>query len=234
MQTSPAALSANHAATKLCREGREKKVQREAAADAARALNVVFTAYDVELERVEVFKYLGRLLAMDDNDVQAIRANLKKARKCWKMLSRFLRAENMDARVCGMFYKAVVQAVLLFGSETWVLTPSAMKVLAGFHIRSAYRMARVNKPRKDPRTGVWTYPSTALVLEEVCLHTIEHYVQVRRQHIAAYIVDQPIFKLCTGEGRRRGTSPRTFWWEQPMDLELARGAAAPGVADEGD
>ena len=66
---------------------------------------------------MELFKYLGRLLAMDDNDVKAIRANLKKAQKCWKMLSRFPRAENMDAQVCGMFYKAVVQAVLLLGSE---------------------------------------------------------------------------------------------------------------------
>ena len=99
---------------------------------------------------------------------------------------------------------------------------------------SAWRMARVNRPRKDPQTGVLKYPLTALVLEEVGLHTIEHYVQVRRQHIAAYIVDRPIFEFCTGEGRRRGTSPRTFWWEQPMDLELARGAAAPVVADEGD
>ena len=84
---------------------------REAAADAARALNVVFTAYDVELERVEVFKYLGRLLAMDDNDVKAIRANLKKACKCWKMLSRLLRAENMDARGSGIGEGAAAHGV---------------------------------------------------------------------------------------------------------------------------
>ncbi|KAL7523823.1 hypothetical protein ACHAXR_000346, partial [Thalassiosira sp. AJA248-18] len=120
-------------------------MQREAAASAARSLDVVFTAYDEELERVEVFKYLGRLLAFDDNDMRAVRNNLKKARKSWRMLSRLLRAESIGPRVCGMFYKAVVQAVLLFGSETWALTPSAMKCLEGFHIRSAYRMARVNR-----------------------------------------------------------------------------------------
>jgi hypothetical protein len=28
----------------------------------------MFTAYGAELERVEVFTYLGRLLAYDDND----------------------------------------------------------------------------------------------------------------------------------------------------------------------
>ena len=91
-------------------------------------------------ERVEVFKYLGRLLSMDDNDAQAVQTNLKKARKCWKMLSWLLRAENMPAWVGGMFYKAVVQAVLLFGSKTWVLTPPTLKMLLGFHVRCAYQM----------------------------------------------------------------------------------------------
>ena len=66
-----------------------------------------------------------------------------------------------------MFYKAVVQAVLLYGSETWALTETAMRVLEGFHIRHAYRMARVNIPRRNSSTGVWTYPSSADVLNEV-------------------------------------------------------------------
>jgi hypothetical protein len=105
-----------------------------------------------------VFKYLGRLLAMDVNNMPAVRANLKKARKCWKMFSRLLTGENMSPRVCGMFYRAVIQSVLLFGSESWVLTDTAMRVLEGFHVRSAYRMAREHKPRKNNDTGVWRYP----------------------------------------------------------------------------
>ena len=47
-------------------------------------LQLVFTANgeDLELERVErveVFKYLGRLLAYDDRDTKAMWTNLKKA-----------------------------------------------------------------------------------------------------------------------------------------------------------
>ena len=44
------------------------------------------------MERVEVFKYLGRLLAYDDNDAQAVRGNLKKAPGVWARLSRTIRA----------------------------------------------------------------------------------------------------------------------------------------------
>ncbi|KAL7523505.1 hypothetical protein ACHAXR_000213, partial [Thalassiosira sp. AJA248-18] len=134
--------------TTICREGTKRRVQREAAVSAAQSLDLVFTAYDVELEKVKVFKYLGRLLAYDDNDMRAVRINIKKARKSWRILPRLLRAESISPQVCGMFYKAVVLAILLFGSEIWALTPSAMKCLEGLHIRVAYRMARVNRPRK--------------------------------------------------------------------------------------
>ncbi len=50
--------------------------------EAARiALARMFTAYREDLERVEVFKYLERLLTYDKNDSQAMPSNLKKARK---------------------------------------------------------------------------------------------------------------------------------------------------------
>ena len=48
---------------------------------------------------MDVFKYLGRLMAMDDTDPQEIRDNLCKARKVWKMLvHRLLRGETMNPR----------------------------------------------------------------------------------------------------------------------------------------
>ena len=77
-----------------------------------------------------------------------------------------------------MFYKATVQAVLLFGSETWNLTPMAMKRLKGFHIRLAYRMVHTNKSRRRSPNGEWTYPSLEEMLSEVGMHTIAEYVSV--------------------------------------------------------
>ncbi len=60
---------------------------------------------------MEVFKYLGRLMTMDDTDTQAIRGNLTNARKAWKMISRLLRSENMKPRVCGMSVEDSVKGV---------------------------------------------------------------------------------------------------------------------------
>ena len=152
-------------------------------------------------------------MAMDNNDIQAVRSNLRKARKVWARLSQLLRMDNATPRVSGMFYKATIQAVLLFGSETWNLTPTALEQLEGFHVKAAWRMAKEHKPRLDPETGKWQYPATKDVFEEVGLHTIEHYIRVRRDTVAAFIRDRPIYAFCMGAERRRGSSPRQFWWE---------------------
>ena len=66
--------------TELCQRGWERKRQHAAAVCSQEALERSFTAYGEELERVEVFKYLGRLIAYDDADTQAMRSNLRKAR----------------------------------------------------------------------------------------------------------------------------------------------------------
>ena len=84
-------------------------------------LKSTFTTYGESLNQVEVFKYLGRLVSYDDVDTQAIRGNLKKCRKTWARISKVLRAENTSSRVCGMFYWATVQSILLYGSETWTV-----------------------------------------------------------------------------------------------------------------
>ncbi len=203
-------------------------MQHEAAETARVALAQSFTVYGDELERVEVFKYLGRLLAYDDNDTQAMRGNLKKSRKSWGQVSRILRAENASPKVCGVFYKAIVQAGLLFGSEMWKLSPLSLKSLEGFQIRAARRMAG-KMPTKNP-DGTWTYPSSRDVLKAVGLQTIDHYIGVRRETIARFIVDRPLFALCREGDRKRGSARRTFWWEQPLSIDVAE--SLPGDEED--
>jgi len=120
-----------HWFTKECQVGVEQKKQREAVVMLALALRQQFSVHGDMLERVEVFKYLGRLLAQDDNNIQAIRAQLQKARTSWAHVGQVLRAENVPPRVAAKFFKAVVQAVLLYGSETWVLLTTALASLEG-------------------------------------------------------------------------------------------------------
>jgi hypothetical protein len=116
----------------------ERRKQQEAAITSVLALRQQFSVHGNMLEQVEVFKYLWRLLAQDDNNIRAIRAQLQKARATWSRVGQVLWAENISPQVAVKFYKAVIQAVLLYGSETWVLSKTALASLEGFHIRAAY------------------------------------------------------------------------------------------------
>jgi hypothetical protein len=226
-------LNGGHHRTELCKQGWERKWQHAAAVRSQEALGRSFMAYGEELEKVEVFKYLGRLIAYNDTNTQAMQSNLRKARGCWAQILHVLRAENADARTCGMFYKATMQAVLLYGSEMCNLSPTSLKQLEGFHICAVWQMSGL-RPEKKPN-GSWLYPHLKDVLKAAGLHTITHYMGVRRQTVTNFIVNWPIWELCAGAVRRRRLPIRPFWWDQLMDLDLAteRGLLLPAQGPGG-
>jgi hypothetical protein len=114
----------------------------------------------------------------------------------------------------------VVQAVLLYGSKTWVLSSTALARLEGFYIHAAYRIAKESKPRRGPGHR-WVYPKSEDVLEECGLKTIVEYIDVRPQTIAEYVATHPILDKCVQGKRKQGAIPRRWWWEQKMDLDVA-------------
>ncbi len=97
------------------------------------ALCQQFTVNGDVLEWVEVYKYLRRMMAQDDDDTQALRAQLWKARTAWAWVGQVLWNENLSPFIAAQFYQAVVQAILLYGSEMWVISQTAMARLEGFH-----------------------------------------------------------------------------------------------------
>jgi hypothetical protein len=129
LQITYAAINDRFYETAMCKDGVARKAQHVAAAVecACLALHQAFTVYGGELERVEVLKNLGRLLAYSNNDNRAVRGNLKKARGLWARLSCMIRADNAPPCVWGVFYKATVQLLLLFGSKTWNSSPVSLK-----------------------------------------------------------------------------------------------------------
>ena len=57
--------------------------------------------------------------------------NLWKAQNIWSLLSIILVREVASPRVPGVLVKAVMQAVLILGVETWVVTPYIGRALRG-------------------------------------------------------------------------------------------------------
>ena len=142
-----------------------------------------------------------------DNAWLALVENLGKARKSWGELSRVLGREGADPKVLGNFYKAVAQAVLLFGAEMWVLTQRMEKALDIFQYRVARRLTGKHPRRKTG--GIWDYLPLAEALGEAGLEGIRKLVTRRQNTVAQYIAKQPILYLCEQATRRPGA--RVSW-----------------------
>ena len=89
--------------------------------------------------------------------------------------------EGADRRKVGRFYVVMVQAVLLFGSETWVLTPRLEKSLEGFHHRAVWRMAGMGPKRQCD--GTWVYKPIEAALAMVGMEEIGAYIDRRQNTI---------------------------------------------------
>ena len=76
-------------------------------------------------------------------------------------MSRILSREGAAPRVSGFFFKAVVQVVLLFVLETWLVTPRMGKDLGGFQAQVT-RQIMGRLPRSTPdRKWIYTSEATA-------------------------------------------------------------------------
>jgi hypothetical protein len=93
MQVNPA--YPRHIRTKECGAGMDGQLQRKLAISLALALWRKFTINGLVMERFKVFKYLGRLLAQEDDDAQAIRQQMRKARGVWALVGQGLCGENV-------------------------------------------------------------------------------------------------------------------------------------------
>lgn len=92
-----------------------------------------------------------------------------------------LAKESAPPKTMAMFYRAVVQAVFLYGSETWVTTSTMMKKLETFHHQAARGLTRRHIRPYPDNEGEWIIPPTKEVLEEAGLQTIDTYISNRRR-----------------------------------------------------
>ena len=109
------------------------------------------------------------------------------------------------------FYRAVVQSVLLFGSETWVLSERMLKMLESFHNRCARFIARdFIQQRPD---GSWQLPHTAAVLNKCDLETVHTYITKRKQNLIAYATRRPIYTECIASTPTAMNANQLVWWD---------------------
>ena len=145
---------------------------------------------------VNSFWYQGRVILAADYDWTAVVINLSRVRAVWKRMMRILSRKGVEPRVSGFFLKTVVQAVLLFGLETRLVTPCMGRALVMFQYQVARRLTGRLPRRKTDRK--WEYTLAARARDEAGFQTMEEYIWRRYNTVAQYIVTKSLLDLCEG------------------------------------
>ena len=110
-----------------------------------------------------------------------------------------------------MLYVEVVQAVLLYGLETWVMYPHIGRILGSFHHRVARRLMG-----RQPWMGLegrCMYTPLAKMMTEAGLQDMETYLSRQQNTVAQYIATRPIVELRLAAEICPGTRVSKQWWE---------------------
>ena len=216
-----------HQATKTCQKATSRRERQKVATQHAEMkANVVFTVNGKPIEIVEEFEYLGRLVTKDDKDGPAVMRNLARARAKWASMRRFLVRDAADPKTMATFYRTVVLYVLLYGSESWVLTGDLMRQLRSFH-RRCCRGLTGEFIRQDEE-GEWICPKSEEVLKKAGVLTIEEYIQRRRDTIMKYAETRNIYGKCKSS---RKIASNLLWWEVNYYSDDAAEALASQAPD---
>ena len=158
--------------------------------------------------------------------------NLSQAKTVWRRMSHILSREGVKPRVKGLFFKAVIQVVLLFGAETWVVTPRMVTTPGGVQTQVARRLT-VELPRRTTE-GTWKYNSATAAREAAGFLTMEEYVRRLQNTVTQYISTRSLLDMCEGSERDPGARVRMRWREQEVIyLSGEREAAVAVVEEEG-
>ena len=127
------------------------------------------------------------------------------------MIARVPERAGETVRARGAMYKALDQSVLLYGSESWVVTGDIM-VLTAFHHRAARRITGMTAKRGAG--GEWEYPAVEEAMDSAGLHPIGVYMNRNQATIADRVACRPVYAMCTEVERMPGTIRMVRWWDQ--------------------
>jgi hypothetical protein len=209
--------SKNHLESEDCKRYAEIKRNRRTDLKQQSAKNVSFSINGIAIKKVKSFKYLGRMLTETDDDLEAVELQLKKARMTWGRMCKILQKKtNGNPRIMSIFYKTIIQSVLLYGSESWVLTKIASRKLQSFHRRCARFITGRHIKLVDDK---WIYPCTKKTMEMADLLPIEEYIKKRKDTIRIFAEEREILAKCKSSSILTRNNRSLAWWDEKRNIE---------------
>ena len=139
---------------------------------------------------------------------------MKRARQKWNSIARILKREGANAKTMAKFYLAIVQAVLLYGADSWTITKKNLIQLRSFHHRAVRYMT--GKHIRKIGENEWEYPDHGYLLEKCQLFPIDTYIERRRGTLRKYLEEnrKELFENAKQTKLSARNPHKVLWWKQ--------------------
>jgi hypothetical protein len=136
---------------------------------------------------VKLFKYLGTYISRTGSDLADVDSRVESAGKAFGALSsNVFKTTSVTRTAKRAVYEGEILSILLYGSESWLLTETVLQRLRCFHARCVRAMCRVT------RTHTWEARiSTWELTQELGLESIDVYVKRRLLRFVGHIALMP-------------------------------------------
>ena len=148
-------------------------------------------------EGVESFKYLGRILHWADENCPAGLRNIPRARQIWRQIWKLMMREGADPIITEKFYHAVIQEVIIFGSETWMFTAAMLQNFKGVRVSLLWQATGMKARRLGDKT--WRKEGGGRMLQAEGTKPLREYINKRQATVAEWVALRPIFEVCVKE-----------------------------------
>ena len=175
-----------------------------------------------DFERVKSFKYLGSRLTEENDTLSEIRERISHGNRCLYSLMKTIRSRTLSRNIRERIYRSVIRPVVMYGSESWVLTKRGEQALDAWErkvLRKIYGPIQVN--------GEWRIRYNAELYSIYSNSKLSVEVRRGRLRWAGHLERMPENRAVKQimnrkpDGRRKQGRPRKRWSEE-VENDLAQ------------
>ena len=120
-----------------------------------------------QVEDVTTFQYIGSLISHSGGAEEDVKARIRKAQTAFTMLNPVWRSTIIRRKTKLLFFNSNVKSVLLYGSETWLMTEKLIARLQVFVNRCLRKVFKIFWPEWITNRDLWSRANQKPIDEEI-------------------------------------------------------------------
>ncbi|XP_050431417.1 uncharacterized protein LOC126839986 [Adelges cooleyi] len=119
-------------------------------------MQIIINKYQMRINSVSSFKYLGSLITSDGKSSQEIKQRIGQAKAAFIKKKKILVSQKISREIKKTFLRTFVWSVALYGCETWVINEKEKRSLEAFEMWCWRRMEKINWTKRVTNEDVLT------------------------------------------------------------------------------